>query len=297
MVRSRSAVAAFFVFIGVTVAGLGAAVPVGAAVTSCTDGRGWTTDIRSDGTCQHLNACVPTVDLVTAGADLVWRWQFPDRCELSSINAISVLIEHQVATAASGDLSTGTTTRLDAVGHPSPPRRGSGAVAATCGRADLDFVVIAGHEIVATATGTVTGLPCVAVGSPTDPQGPAVAPLLGRWDGSSGAVGSVSRLYWAVFGRQPDDAGFAYWMARLTGGLSRSDAARTWSSLPEWQGAYQGTNNSTFLQRIYGNVLGRTPDDGGLAYWLDRLDGGLTRSDLVLLFSDTPEFRRRTNTQ
>ncbi len=296
MVR-RSAVAAVFVFIGVITVGSGIPTPAGAAVTTCDDGRGWTTDLHSNGTCQHLNACVPTVDLVTADADLVWRWQFPDRCAMSSIDAVSVLIEHRVATAASGDLSTGTTNRVDAVGHPSPPRRGSGAIAATCGRADLDFVVIAGPEIVATATGTVTGLPCALPGSPADPQGPTVAPLLGRWDGSSGSVGSVARLYWAVFGRQPDDSGFAYWMARLTAGLTLSDAARTWSSLPEWQGAYQGTDNATFLQRIYGNVLGRTPDDGGLAYWLDRLDRGLTRSDLVLLFSDAPEFRERTNTQ
>lgn len=297
MVRARHAVAAVFVFLGVLAAAIGAPAPAGAVITTCNDGRGWTTDVRSNGTCQHLNACVPTVDLVTSGAELVWRWQFPDRCLMSSINAVSVLIEHQVATAASGDLTTGTTTRLDAVGHPSPPRRGSGAIAATCGRADLDFVVIAGHEIVATATGTVTSPPCVVPGSPTDPQGPTITPLLGRWDGSSGAVGSVARLYWAVFGRQPDDAGFAYWMARLTGGMTLSDAARTWSSLPEWQGAYQGTDDATFLQRIYGNVLGRTPDDGGLSYWLDRLDHGLTRSDLVLSFSDAPEFRERTNTQ
>ena len=86
-------------------------------------------------------------------------------------------------------------------------------------------------------------------------------------------------------------------MARLTGGMSLSEVAWTWSSLPEWQGTYQGTDNRTFLVRIYGNVLGRAPDDSGLVYWLDRLDRGLTRSDLVLLVSDAPEFRQRTNTQ
>ena len=171
------------------------------------------------------------------------------------------------------------------------------STSATCGQANLDFVVIAGNEIVATATGTVTSQPCAGPGSPTDPQGPVITPMLGRWDGSTGQVGYVARLYWAVFGRQPDDAGFAYWVARLTSGMSLSEVARTWSSLPEWQSTYQGTDNRTFLDRIYGNVLGRAPDDSGLVYWLDRLDRGLTRSDLVLLVSDAPEFRQRTNTQ
>ena len=167
----------------------------------------------------------------------------------------------------------------------------------TCGKGQMDFMIVAGSEIVATATGTAGSPPCVGPGSPSDPLGPTSAAMLGRWDGSTGNVGSVARLYWAVFGRQPDDAGFAYWMARLTGGMGLSDASRTWSSLPEWQGTYQGTDNVTFLQRIYANVLGRPPEPGGLAYWLDRLDHGLTRSDLVLLVSDAPEFRQRTNTQ
>lgn len=271
--------------------------PVGAAVTTCSDGRGWTRDVVRNGECQHVHICVPDVNLEILRGRISWAWVFPDACPMASISAVGVLVEHRVAKASSGDLALGTVARIDTAGTAAPPRRGGGSLTMTCGPVELDLTVISGHEIVATASGYVTTSTCSGPGSPTDPLGPTVPGMLGRWDGSTGSVATLARLYWAVFGRQPDNDGFSYWMARLDGGLSFRDAATIWTNLPEWTATFSGTDNPAFVERIYRNVLGRRPEQTGLEYWTGRLDQGLPRSELVLLVSDAPEFRQRTNTK
>jgi len=47
---------------------------------------------------------------------------------------------------------------------------------------------------------------------------------------------------------------------------------------------------------IYANVLTRTPDDAGFAFWLDRLQQGTSRGGVMLAFSESPEFVVRTGT-
>jgi hypothetical protein len=40
--------------------------------------------------------------------------------------------------------------------------------------------------------------------------------------------------------------------------------------------------------------LDRAPDAGGQAYWIAQLAAGLSRGDLMLYFSESPEFAIRT---
>ena len=46
---------------------------------------------------------------------------------------------------------------------------------------------------------------------------------------------------------------------------------------------------------MYQNVLGRSPNPGGYAYWVGQLNlGGLTRGELMLEFSESTEYTELT---
>ena len=61
----------------------------------------------------------------------------------------------------------------------------------------------------------------------------------------------------------------------------------------ESSGVPGSLSNGQFVQQVYGNVLDRAPDAAGLAYWTDRLSRGMTRGQLMIGFSESPEFIAR----
>jgi hypothetical protein len=65
----------------------------------------------------------------------------------------------------------------------------------------------------------------------------------------------------------------------------------------EWSQRHGQPSNEAFVDTLYMQVLGRMADAGGKAYWVDLLDGGLSRSSLVLAFSDSAENVTRTGTR
>ncbi len=106
-------------------------------------------------------------------------------------------------------------------------------------------------------------------------------------------VAEIQRLYRAVFLRSPDAQGLNYWLTKRASGLGLDAMATTFTSSPEFFNRYGALNNTDFVILVYRNVLGRTPDDSGLAYWIDRLDS-VTRGELLIGFSNSPEYQTRT---
>ncbi|MCR9126268.1 MAG: DUF4214 domain-containing protein [Rhodobacteraceae bacterium] len=101
----------------------------------------------------------------------------------------------------------------------------------------------------------------------------------------------VFRLYQATLDRAPDAAGHMEWSAQIyRGALSGSDAAAGFVGSPEFQNVYGALDNAAFVELLYRNVLNRAPDADGLAAWTALLGGGMSRADVVLGFSDSPEF-------
>jgi hypothetical protein len=49
--------------------------------------------------------------------------------------------------------------------------------------------------------------------------------------------------------------------------------------------------DSTYIATLYRGLLGRDPDTVGLDYWMSRLNGGATRSDVALGVTQSAEFR------
>lgn len=108
-------------------------------------------------------------------------------------------------------------------------------------------------------------------------------------------VHSLERLYRAYFGRVSDGAGLDYWVKRVSEDLSLAQVSSHFAGSGEFLGLYGNTSNRAFARRVYLNVLGREPDAAGWNFWTGQLNSGMARGELMLLFSDTPEFKRRTN--
>ncbi len=104
----------------------------------------------------------------------------------------------------------------------------------------------------------------------------------------------VYRLYQATLDRAPDLAGFTAWCENLSTGMTLETAAGRFVDSIEFQNVYGALSNSDFVTLLYNNVLDRTPDAGGLAAWTNLLDGGMSRADVVLGFSNSQEFITNT---
>ena len=57
----------------------------------------------------------------------------------------------------------------------------------------------------------------------------------------------------------------------------------------EFQNTYGNTSNSAYVTLVYNNVLDRSPDAGGLSYWVAQLDDGLPRGQMMVGFSESNE--------
>lgn len=108
--------------------------------------------------------------------------------------------------------------------------------------------------------------------------------------------GDVERLYRAVFGRAPDADGFEFWVTARIEGMPLERVADFFIDSPEYRERFGSPDDLGFVEELYRNVLGRRPDSGGQAFWLDQLADGMTRRRVVVLFSESPEFVAATNT-
>ncbi|WP_162059512.1 DUF4347 domain-containing protein [Undibacterium sp. KW1] len=104
-------------------------------------------------------------------------------------------------------------------------------------------------------------------------------------------VGSLTRLYFGAFDRLPDRDGLAYWIGQEKAGASLSGISGAFVASAEFQNAYGNLNNTTFVDRVYHNVLHRTADAAGQAYWLGQLNNGLSRGDMLAGFTESAEFK------
>lgn len=106
-----------------------------------------------------------------------------------------------------------------------------------------------------------------------------------------GSAGQAYRLYKAAFDRTPDKPGLGYWLNQMDNGSTLKAVAEGFVSSNEFV-ALNGVNptSTQLATSLYQHVLGRTPDQTGLAYWVDQLDSNLmNRSDVLIGFSESTE--------
>ncbi len=117
-------------------------------------------------------------------------------------------------------------------------------------------------------------------------EAPEYRAAVGHLDG-----GEVDRLYRAFFRRSPDSQGRSHWLAQRAGGVSLGAIANEFSASPEFRETYGALSDEAFVELVYRNVLGRSPDSGGRTHWAGELASGrLSRGEVMVGFSESPEF-------
>lgn len=106
----------------------------------------------------------------------------------------------------------------------------------------------------------------------------------------AGPAGQVYRLYQAAFDRKPDLSGLGFWINATQNGASMRDIADAFISSEEFQLRYgKNVANDRFVTLLYNNILHRVPEQGGFDWWLDVVNKGAGRQDVLFGFSDSPE--------
>jgi len=103
----------------------------------------------------------------------------------------------------------------------------------------------------------------------------------------AGNAGKAYRIYKAAFARDPqsgDMSGLGFWISRIDNGMDMVEVAARFIDSPEFRGLYgQNPSNADFLTKVYTNVLGRTPDQGGYSWWLNELNTNPTKTKAKVL--------------
>jgi Ca2+-binding RTX toxin-like protein len=99
----------------------------------------------------------------------------------------------------------------------------------------------------------------------------------------------IARLYDATFDRLPDQGGLATWRNALGGGMSLTAIAAEFASSTEFQTRYGSLTNQQFVEQLYLFSLDRAGEPAGVQNWVNALDGGMTRAQVLLEFSESAE--------
>ncbi|RZP21967.1 MAG: DUF4214 domain-containing protein [Burkholderiaceae bacterium] len=105
-------------------------------------------------------------------------------------------------------------------------------------------------------------------------------------------AGQAYRLYQAAFARTPDMPGVAYHMNDMeSNGLSITQVAANFIASPEFKTQYgENPTEEEYINLLYQNVLGRTPQEFEVDYYKDRFEQGTTDWETTLVFfAESPE--------
>ena len=108
---------------------------------------------------------------------------------------------------------------------------------------------------------------------------------------------ALRRLYAAYFLRDADPNGLTYWLEQHRSGTSLETISEAFATSPEFANNYGSLENHRFILMAYLNVIGRYPDTNGFSYWQQQLDDGLPRGELMVAFSQAPEFINLTTSR
>jgi Ca2+-binding RTX toxin-like protein len=101
---------------------------------------------------------------------------------------------------------------------------------------------------------------------------------------------TIALLYDTFSNRKPDVSGLIYWAEQVkSGALTETQVATQFAASSEFTAATQGFNNGQLVDLLYQNALDRPADSAGRAFWIDQLDHGLSKGELLYQFSISSE--------
>jgi hypothetical protein len=96
----------------------------------------------------------------------------------------------------------------------------------------------------------------------------------------------LTAAYRDLLGRDPDPAGYSYWLGLLENGLAPGTVAEAIGDSPE--------QRKLVVRQAYERVLGRDPDPAGLKFWADDMIDRTSEIELYALFFGSPEYFLRS---
>jgi hypothetical protein len=97
-------------------------------------------------------------------------------------------------------------------------------------------------------------------------------------------------LYQRYLGRQGDSGGINFWVNGLAKGTATDESEAVSFIASDEYFNNHGGNNTSYVNGIYNDALGRAPD-AGASFWINRLDAGAKRTDAAAAFLYTDEFK------
>jgi hypothetical protein len=116
------------------------------------------------------------------------------------------------------------------------------------------------------------------------------------WRSYYDALIQVTTYYQVVLGRDPELGGAEWWTNETKRVVFLGiDVKEGFQALAKFffnsdEYLAQGNNDTAFVTDLYSTFLGRDPDAGGLAHWVNYLNQGLTRDMLITNFAYSEEF-------
>ncbi|MGZ8319500.1 MAG: DUF4214 domain-containing protein, partial [Telluria sp.] len=103
-----------------------------------------------------------------------------------------------------------------------------------------------------------------------------------------GTGGQAYRIYRAALGREPDQGGLGFWMKQMDMGVSLADIAAGFISSAEFANLYGGANPTAeaYVEKLYTNILQRKPDPAGYQFWVDAVNKGASRAEVLAAVSE-----------
>nr|MCR4929179.1 DUF4214 domain-containing protein [Lachnospiraceae bacterium] len=100
----------------------------------------------------------------------------------------------------------------------------------------------------------------------------------------------VGRFYSIILGREGDEAGLSDWTNKLlfkekTG----ADVARGFILSQEFKN--KGVSNDEYVKKLYAAFFDREPDEGGYSGWMQKIEAGMSREDVLAGFVNSQEFK------
>lgn len=96
-------------------------------------------------------------------------------------------------------------------------------------------------------------------------------------------LAAVQQLYVGYLGRAADSAGQQFWANAIANGTATIASVATGFTLSnEYKATYGGLSTSDLVEKVYNNVLGRTPDAEGKAFWVAALASGKVTADTLV---------------
>lgn len=99
----------------------------------------------------------------------------------------------------------------------------------------------------------------------------------------------VNSMYSIAFERKPDSDGAGYWMYELSAHRVTGEFVASFFLLSDEMQSYEYIND-TYLLKLYEIFLLREPEEDGFYFWLDKLNAGTSRAEVVAGFSRSQEF-------